>query len=643
MSANYEDAPLADQPAATGQSALERSMGVNLQVPYSGPAEAARAVGQGLTFGFLDELEAAFRTGAISGPEYERQRNLLRAQQKQFGEDMPLTQGALEIAGGVAVPFGATKQIGRLAPQTQAAILGETTLGQAGRGLAAGATTGAVSGAGFAEKDTGKEALTSAAFGGLAGATVPILLNKAGSMIRNVLNSVGVGDQETAASKMLANYLKKDNLSPEEAQQALDELRRIGVPNPVLADLGKGLRDLAYSAYVVQSKGKGGTESFLVNRMIDQPNEIVRGLVQKAGLAKDVNGFEYLEALTAKQKSLADAAYPKAYSLAVDAVPFRKYVDRPVFQKAYDEAVKRAGVYGEQLPPLSEIRNAQSVPTDILHQIKIGLDRVVDKETDAITGKMTGYGRDVVRVKDEFNDLIKSLNPEYKRANAEFADEERIRKAFQMGQGYQKLDPAEAASKIKNLNPDEKEAFRLGVMADINNRLGDFKGGDFTKQIFKSDNQKLLLRNAFPDQASYTEFSQYVKALNEQAATKQRVLGGSRTGENIAVREEASLLGSMGQAAATGDPLSMLRAGTMAVLSRAKGIGSETSEALQKRLFTSDPIEQTAILRELNKRAKRAQPTGMLGGAAALGTGVGMLGAPTTILSPEEINRAQVD
>lgn len=621
--ANYEDAPLADQPAAAGPSALERSLGVDLRVPYSGPAEAARAVGQGLTFGFLDELEAALRTGAISGQEYERQRNLLRAQQKQFAEDMPITQGGLEIGSSFLVPFGVTKQIGRLAPKAQAAILGETTLGQAARGTGAGAVTGALAGAGAAEKDTAEAAALSSAFGGLAGGTVPIVLNKAGSMIKNVLNSAGIGDQETAASKMLANYLKKDNLSAEEAQQALDELRRIGVPNPVLADLGKSLRDLAYSAYVVQSKAKGGTENFLVNRMIDQPNDIVRGLVQKAGLAKNVNGFEYLEALTANQKSLAEAAYPKAYSLAVDAVPFRKYVDRPVFQNAYEEAVKRAGVYGEQLPSLSEIRNAQSVPTEILHQIKIGLDRVIDKETDAVTGKMSGYGRDVVRVKDEFNDLIKSLNPEYKRANAEFADEEKIRKAFQMGQGYQKLDPAEAASKIKKLNPDEKEAFRLGVMADINNRLGDFKGGDFTKQIFKSENQKLLLRNAFPDQASYTEFSQYVKALNEQTATKQRVLGGSRTGENIATREEANLLGALGQAAATGDPISMLRAGTQAVLSRAKGISSETSEALQKRLFTSDPIEQTAILRELNKRARQAQSPGLLGGAAALGSIIG--------------------
>jgi hypothetical protein len=424
---------------------------------------------------------------------------------------------------------------------------------------------------------------------------------------------------------MLASYLKKDNLTPTEAQQALDELRRIGVPNPVIADLGKSLQDLAYSAYVVQSKAKGSTQEFLEGRLIDQPNEIVKGLVEKAGLAKNVNGFEYLEALTKNQSRLASQSYPDAYSKAISAAPFRQYVDRPVFQKAYQEAVKRAGVFGQTLPDLSAIRSAQSVPTDILHQIKIGLDRIVDAETDPLTKKMSGYGGDVSKVKTEFNDLIKSLNPEYKKANAEFADAERIKNAFKMGEDYQKLDPAEAASKIKKLNSDEKEAFRLGVMADVNNRLGTFKGGDFSKQIFKSENQKLLLRNAFPDQASYTDFSQYVKSLGQQSSTKQRVLGGSRTDENRAVRDESNLLGSLATATASGDMLSMLRAGGTALLSRAKGISSETSEALQKRLFTVDPVEQTVILQELSRRAQRPK-TGLLTGAASVGSATGILG-----------------
>ena len=394
---------------------------------------------------------------------------------------------------------------------------------------------------------------------------------------------------------------------------------------------------MAYSAYVVQSKAKGSTKEFLDNRLIDQPNDIVKGLVEKAGLAKNINGFEYLEALAANQSRLASQAYPEAYSKAINAVPFRKFIDRDVFSKAYGEAVKRADVYGEKLPELASIRNAQSVPTDVLHKIKIGLDRIIDSETDTITKKVSGYGRDVTSVKNEFNDLIKSLNPDYKKANAEFADSERIRKAFNMGEDYQTLNPAEAASKIKKLTSDEKEAFRLGVMADVNQRLGDYKSGDFTKQIFKSENQKLLLRNAFTDtldangkviktaQDSYTEFSQYVKALNRQAETKQRVLGGSRTDENKAVREEASLLGSLAQAGATGDLVSLLRAGGSAMLSRAKGISSESSESLQRKLFSVDPVEQTAILKELNRRAQRPK-TGLLTGAAAVGSATGIIG-----------------
>jgi len=606
-------------------------------VPYSGIAESARAVGGGIALGLLDELEAALRTGSISGPEYERQRNQLREQQKQFGQDMPIVKTGLEIGGSLIVPFGAAKQVARLAPEAQALVTGTTLGGQAARGAAIGTATGAASGYGFAEKDEGSAAAVGGVFGGLLGSSVPIVVDKFGTLIKNVLNSAGIGDQQTATSKMLASYLKKDNLTPTEAQQALDELRRIGVPNPVIADLGKSLQDLAYSAYVVQSKAKGGTQEFLESRMIDQPNDIVKGLVEKAGLAKNVNGFEYLEALTANQSRLASQSYPDAYSKAISATPFRQYVDRPVFQKAYEEAVKRAGVFGQTLPDLSAIRNAQSVPTDILHQIKIGLDRIVDAETDPLTKKMTGYGGDVVKVKNEFNDLIKLLNPEYKKANAEFADAERIKNAFKMGEDYQKLDPAEAASKIKKLNSDEKEAFRLGVMADVNSRLGSLKSGDFTRQIFKSNDQKLLLRNAFTDtvdssgkvvksaQDAYTDFSQYVKSLGQQSSTKQRVLGGSRTDENAAVREDANLLGSLATATATGDMLSMLRAGGTALLSRAKGISSETSEALQKRLFSVDPVEQTAILQELNRRAQRPK-TGLLTGAAGVGTATGILG-----------------
>jgi len=595
------------------------------KVQYSPLAETARAFGQGLTFGTLDELEAALRTGSISGADYERQRNLLREQQKQFGEDMPLVKTPVELAGGLVMPVGAARQVAKLAPEAQALITGTSTIGKMGRGAVAGGATGALSGYGYAEKDARTEAGMGAVFGGLIGGTVPVVVQGAGTVIRNVLNASGIGDQASAASKMLANYLDKDNLTPQEAQAALDELRKLRVPQPVIADLGKNLQDLAYNAYIIQSKAKGATQQFLENRLIDQPNNIVKGLVEKAGLAKNVNGFQYLTALTENQAQKASLAYPNAYTLDIDARPFREYIDRKVFQKAYDEAVKSADTKGIKLPDLSAIRNAQSVPTEILHKIKIGLDRVIDAETDSVTGKVSGYGRDVINVKNEFNDKIKSLNGDYAKANAEFADASRIKSSFEMGQKYQQLDTKEAAANIKKMNSDEKEAFRLGMMADINKRVGDFKGGDFSRQVFKSDNQKMLVRYAFDDQTAYNNFSQYVKGLTNQSATAKSLLGGSKTGERLATQEQAGQLGQMAQSAARADLLGMAGAVGSSLLARTKGISGETSQALQQRLFATDPIEQRLILTELNKRANR-KPTGLLSGAAGLGTATGIVG-----------------
>jgi hypothetical protein len=618
--ADYTQAPLAQDTQDANLKAIQSTFAPKYD--YNPLVETVRAAGQGATFGTLDEIEAALRTGSITNAEYIKLRDQLRGQQKQFGQEMPIIKTGVEVGGAFLTPYGAAKYLPEVFPAISSAQNLGTQILQTAK---YGALTGGLAGAGYAEKDTGMEAAKGAVFGGVLGSGIPIVINKAGSLIKNVLSSAGIGDQTTASSKLLANYLEKDNLTAEEAQMALDELRKLRVPQPVIADLGNNLRSLAYNAYVVQSKAKNATESFLENRLIDQPNNIVKGLVEKAGLAKNVNGYEYLDGLAQNQAQKASLAYPRAYSMDISTQPFRTYVDRPIFIKAYEEAQKRAAVYGETLPPLDSIRNAQSVPTDILHKIKIGLDRVIDAETDAVTSKVTGYGRDVIKVKNEFNDKIKSLNDDYRLANEQFADAARIKNSFEMGQKYQRLDPKEAASKIKKMNSDEKEAFRLGMMADINSRVGNFKGGDFTRQIFKSDNQKLLMRYAFDDQNAYNEFSQYVKALENQSKTSKKIIGGSPSGERISSAEQARELGGLAQSAATGDMFGLAKQAGASLLSRAKGISSESSELLQQRLFATDPIEQRLILSELNRRAK-AKPVGLLTGAAGVGTTTGMVG-----------------
>ena len=595
------------------------------KVPYSGPAEAVRSAVGSATFGFGEELEAALRTGAISGPQYEALRNQLRQQQKQFGYDYPVTSGVSEVGGALAAPFAVFKALGRAAPAVQEAITGTTAAGQIGRGAALGGATGALTGAGTAERDIGMQAGVTGTIGAVLGGVLPAGVRYSTGVIKNILTASGIGDQPTAASKLIADTLRKDKISDVEAQAVLSEMQRIGVPQPVLADISKGLQDLAYASYVIPSSQKAETARFLESRLIDQPNDIVKGLVERAGLGKNINGYEYLTFLSESQQKAAAAKYPKAYNVAIDARDFRKYVDRPVFAEAYQEAQRRAGVYGQPLPDLEQIRNAQFVPTNILHQMKIGLDRVVESNTDKITGKVTAYGRDVSNVRREFNDLIKEKNPTYAKANKEFADNERIKSAFETGQKYQKLEYTEALNNLKKMNDSEKEAFRLGMMADVNSRLENFKGGDFTRQIFKSDKQKSLMRYAFTDQDKYKEFVSYVDALGKQTDTARRLMGGSQTGERLAISEASGKAAGLAQSYATGGvggvAMDLLRQGA----ARTKGISSETAAELQKRLFSVDPMEQAAILAELKKRQSRP-PTSLLPASAATGTFTGLLG-----------------
>lgn len=609
----------------------------NPKVPYSGAAETARAAFRGATFGFGDEIEAGVRSMFEDRP-YREIRDQLRAQQNQFRADMPQVATPTEIGSSIATPMGLMGMFGSKLPAGyQALIASNRPVEQVVRGGVAGGGAGALTALGEANEISGSggNMLESGVKSGAVGAGVPLVLKGSGAMIRGVLNGLGVGDQSDAAYRIIANRLQKDDLTPDEALAALDDLRKAGVPNVVIADLGKNLQDLAYRAYVVPSGAKNQTLRFLESRLIDQPSEIVRGLADKAGLNKNVNGYEYLQGLAENQRLAAQAAYPKAYSIEVPAAPFQKFVNRPVFQQAYKEAQKRASAYGQPLPSFDALvvdksiptllAPAKTIPTDVLHQMKIGLDRLIEAETDKVTGKVTGFGRDLTIVKNEFNETIKSLNPQYAKANAEFADSSRLQDAFSTGQGYQKLDTKEALDKLKKMNPAEKEAFRLGLMADINQRLENFKGGDFVRQIFKSDKQKSLLRYAFDDQKKYDEFVKYVNGLESQSKTAKNILGNSRTDERITVGQNTDDYAALAQAAVSGNPTNIALSVLRSTASRARGISGETSEALQKRLFTVDPVEQTAILNELRRRTQ-GKPLNLTSGAAGLGAATGFFG-----------------
>jgi hypothetical protein len=86
----------------------------------------ARAIGQGLTFGFADEAEG-FARSVLGDESYEEARDAARAGLEQFREEMPITAYGTEIAASVpsAIAGGAALQAARLGSKiAQAGLMG---------------------------------------------------------------------------------------------------------------------------------------------------------------------------------------------------------------------------------------------------------------------------------------------------------------------------------------------------------------------------------------------------------------------------------------------------------------------------------------------------------------------------------------
>lgn len=561
------------------------------QTPYSGGAEGGRAVAQGLSLGFGDEIEAGLRA-PFSDEDYKAIRDRLRAQQNQFGQDYPITQTALDVVGGLALP------VGLLGTAYKA---GKGVLGAAKAGAVAGVATGAATGAGVAPEmsDVPKSAAGYGVAGGVVGGVAPPLFKIGGQAIGGIIDSIGFTNANKIASRKLQELLNKENLTPPQVNSMLDEYRRLGVPDPVLADIGENLRGAGYASYIVPNPQKTATADFLENRQQELANNLVKGLEQKSGINSQGRfGFDYINDLAIAQETAAKKAYPLAYSKDIPAVPFRKYADRDVFATAYEQAVKRADVYGQKLPSLNQIRNAQSISTQILHEIKKGLDDVIEKETDALTGKMTSYGADVVKVKREFNDLIKYYNKDYAQANAKFADISKLKSSYNDGLDYMKIETSELASKLKKMNPAERESFRVGMISDIKDKMSKFKGGDSSRLVFKSDRQKESLKYAFDDAGQYKDFVRQVDAQNQLLRTYKKVRGGSETQERAMLTEDMGMIENLAQGNFGGVTMNLLRRGA----ARAGGMRPDVAEIMQQKLFNPNPQEQSMLLQMMQQQ-----------------------------------------
>lgn len=620
-----------DKYQQAAQSDYARNPGIKDRT--SGIAGYTGRVGMGIPWsdeiqaGLLAPIEMA-RHGTMDPREgyyYAKAReNLINEKTRENTAGLGGTMA--EISGGLGTGAGVLGGT-RAGAVTLPKMLGGATIPEsvANYGLNTGKAIGlggfAGAGEGDSLADRTKHGLVGAGIGGALGGVVLPIAAPVIPKIAAALQMPRLRDPEKIATEHIAKVANDAGVSMEELGNRMAAARAAGQTDFTIADaLGKeGQRKLAAVAKVAGPARDNITE-ILTARDLNMPQRVGEALTTKF----NAPGTAAQETERLIKKASDDA---KPYYKAAEDQPgaiwnnvIGEGLQNPDIKKGLAFGVKiqrtRSAMGGEPFNPtdaaitgfdkagdpiISGVPNFKTLQT-----AKIGLDAMIQKQTDAVTGRMTNYGAALVGLKNRLNDQIAAFRPDYATANRLFSDPMRIKEAVQVGKDMARRGrPGDTVPAFQRLNEPEKQGVRIGWADSV------------LEPLERTGNFPTMLRAKSPKgQAELEAMSPYGPAtLREMLAreetmqrTSRQALGGSQTAENLADMAQApggaSALGVVGKAA-SGNFMGAVRDAAEI----AKRIGTGESEAqrsaIARALLASEPDAIAAMQRRMTEHELR--------------------------------------
>lgn len=647
-----------DFPEGTDAETIQRVMAeaTGTQKPQMGTVEAGlRGVAQGLTFGFADEIGGAAK-GALSAVQgggfsdaYEKGRDEIRAANKRAADEAPFAYYGGQVAGGVAVPFGAARAGAaavRAAPGFTAPVAaGARSLGfgqlaaNANAGLGArsiaglreGAAYGALAGFGEGEGGFSERALNSgqgALVGGAIGAAAPGLVDAGAAVLRGVTTPVrAVMQPQAVGREKMAEALARDmggevsaGSGPTNYHSTFDRLtNRLDAgaqagKNLMLADVGgENTRNLLRAAANQQSTGAERLRKTLDTRQGSQWARIERDLADTMGDGRSF--YESVDNLVASRKAAAKPAFDRAYNqpwnVKADDDLAKFLTDRSYMRRVVEKTM-------ENVEGMTGNNPASMKPWEFLHRVKFQIDReIASLKKGQADSKANWDLGDLVALKREYLGHIDRHNKAFGAALTKYGDDSSLISAAEDGFESALKTPVEEIRKtISGLKSTaEKEMFRVGAARAIMDRIRQGNvTRDRTENLFSSPDMQMRLRAIMPDQQSYREFQRSLVLEAKMADTRKAVQGNSTTPKQLAQADEAGqpMRMAVGAAqAATGrlEPALNLLGRTA---QRFSGITPSTANAIIGAAMERDPVRvqnalSAAMRRAGNEPAARAQ------------------------------------
>lgn len=583
--------------------------------------EVRAALGQGAAMGWGDEAEAWLRSKLGQG-EYDALVKKIRGEYGQYSADNPKKTTALEMSGGIVPGLGMMAIPGLQAAGVQQA--GRSTLGGLIRLAGQGAIVGGISGAGAAEDGSrASGAASGAALGGVLGAAAPVAMRSASgaaNWLRERMLPTESFVTNRAAEKMMG-AMRDSGLKSTDITNAMARDASMKVPS-VVANASAPLSDLAEAVAQRTGRGAKAIEDTLMKQKIGNRERTYQQV------NKFMNPGEYYDELARLQNDLRTKAaphYEAAYAHGEVADPVvLKFLELPQFKQAMGQAKKLLAAEGREMD--------MGKPTvEVLDQVKRGLDTLIEKQTDAVTGKVTNLGRIYVGKKNEFLGALDAAVPEYATARAVYRGDAEIADALRKGlNDFSKMDHEQVIKMVGKMNESERAALRTGVARDLYAKIMTPSGNfNAAQRIVGSPETQQKLQPLFKDAASFDLFKAAMEREAQLFAQANKILGGSPTGKRLAMAENLEESPGVGEAigrAVTGGWTASLTGLALGAL-RKSTMTEKTAAKLADMLMSKDPHEVAAVVKTLESYAASAGPKAVRAGMAEAGVGSGLASA----------------
>jgi hypothetical protein len=626
---------MASQPAVE-KTVESPAMVEGRQADLSLPSKMGLAAAQGLTFNFAPKIAGAGAAGmdilqhglnANPTEAYANTRDYIKGVNEQFRETNPKTAFVSEAVGGLPLlltPLGMTSK----AAQTAEALSAAQKMAMAAK---MAGTQGTISAAGASDinpvlnttdyaADIAKKGAISAASGGVLSGTGQGIYNVGSNVAQRYIPEAAVD----AARLKLAQALQRGSSSDGSNSVLLRVQREMGLnPNASIAQAGG---PSALGQLDVLASMPGQAKTLVERRIREQQTFRPERLANAADEALGTQGAGFtatLEALDAAKKAAATPLYQQLENVSLKVDPeLQKLIQASTSAHGKAELLTQLN---RQLPiDISKLKAGDDVPLKVLDVVKQSLYDMGESARGEF-GKATNTSRAYDDLRVALTKKLEALSPAdkngsiYRQALDAYAGPSQLGNAVVKGRTAMKQDDIALSDLMGNMSPSELEAFRIGALQSLKDKVGTEAGQTSLLKMWKEPATSNRLKEIFGD--NYQKFAQDV-AKEARLKPLEQVGRGSGTFSRMAGAEDLGVMpttmaaGKAVANAATGNPLAA--AGEAANVKNRIGqvinqMPETTRNELAKMLLLRGPtgqleVENTKKLIEaLNKRSTQIQ------------------------------------